>query len=252
MLNGLDLFSGIGGLSIALVPWVRPVAYCENDRYAQGVLLSRMADGSIPAAPIWDDVRTLRWDRDLPRVDIVYGGFPCQDISIAGAGAGLDGQRSGLFFEIVRIVREVRPSYVFLENVTAIAFRGLDRVAGELAALGFDCRWDMLRACDVGAPQERERWWLLAHADGAGLQESRPIADQEGARYQTASSATERCLQGAFWLPATAELRRVSDGIRPSTHRLRALGNAVVPAQAREAFCRLMGIVDSSAKETFF
>lgn len=92
MLNGLDLFSGIGGLTLALAPWVRPVAYCENDRYAQSVLLSRISSGDLPNAPIWDDVRTLKaWD--IPNVDIVYGGFPCQDVSVAGARAGLDGER---------------------------------------------------------------------------------------------------------------------------------------------------------------
>jgi hypothetical protein len=93
MLNGLDLFSGIGGITLALSPWVTPVAYCENKSYAQRVLVSRMADGSLPKAPIWDDVRTLRGDM-LPAVDIIYGGFPCQDISIAGRGKGLEGERA--------------------------------------------------------------------------------------------------------------------------------------------------------------
>src|SRR5690606_10421534 len=130
MLRGLDLFSGIGGLTLALAPWVRPVAYCENDRYATAVLLSRMRTGDLPCAPIWDDVRTLRGDM-LPSVDIIYGGFPCQDISCAGRGAGLAGGRSGLFFEIARLARELRPRFVFLENVPAITTRGLGDVLGE-------------------------------------------------------------------------------------------------------------------------
>jgi hypothetical protein len=96
--NGLDLFSGIGGITLALSPWVRPVAYCENDRYAQAILLSRQASGDLPIAPIWDDIRTLTYSiLPVVKIDIIYGGFPCQDISVAGLGAGLEGKRSGLF-----------------------------------------------------------------------------------------------------------------------------------------------------------
>ena len=106
MLYGLDLFSGIGGITKALEGYVVPVAYCENDRYAQGVLLSRMGDGDLPRAPIWDDVRTLKSEM-LPAIDIIYGGFPCQDISVAGRGGGLDAERSGLFFEVARLVGDI-------------------------------------------------------------------------------------------------------------------------------------------------
>jgi DNA (cytosine-5)-methyltransferase 1 len=168
MLNGLDLFSGIGGLSIALGEWVRPIAYCENDCYAQGVLLSRMAAGDIPRAPIWDDVRTLK-GQDLPQIDILYGGFPCQDISVAGNGKGLEGERSGLFFEIVRLAQEIRPKFLFLENSPAIRTRGLDRVGKELARLGYDCRWGIVSAEEMGAPHERARWFLLAYSLGQQL-----------------------------------------------------------------------------------
>ncbi len=179
----------------------------------------------------------------LARPDIVFGGFPCQDISIASPNPqGLEGERSGLFFEIARLVREIRPSFIFLENVAAIAFRGLDRVAGALAALGYDCRWDMLRASDVGALHRRERWWLLAHSDGERLPESGPQPRAASSGHSAPSAAIERCVKGAFWLPAAAELCRIPDGIRPATHRLRALGNAVVSAQAHEAFLRLSGL----------
>jgi DNA (cytosine-5)-methyltransferase 1 len=164
MLNGLDLFSGIGGIGIALSDWVRTVAYCERERYAQGVLLSRMQSGEIDTAPIWDDVTTLRGDM-LPRIDIIFGGFPCQDLSVAGAGKGLDGERSGLFFEIVRLAKELRPVFLFLENVPAIRSRGLDAVLKELTALGYDCRWTVISAASIGAPHKRERWFLLAHSN---------------------------------------------------------------------------------------
>jgi DNA (cytosine-5)-methyltransferase 1 len=171
MLNGLDLFSGIGALTLALATRVRPVAYCESDRYAQSVLLSRMRDGSLPSAPIWDDVRTLRGYELSKTIDIIYGGFPCQDISVAGDGGGLEGSRSGLFFEVVRLARDLRPRFLFLENVPALTVRGLDRVLLELVALGFDCRWTIVSAAEVGAPHLRERIWIAAHANGNGVRE---------------------------------------------------------------------------------
>ena len=175
MLNGLDLFSGIGGIALALAGWVRPVAYCEIDRYAQGELVSKMGAGALPVAPIWDDVRTL--DRgiiaghtkgahdDGESIDIITGGFPCQDISVAGTGAGLDGERSSLFWEIVRLTGDLRPAFVFLENVPAITTRGGVEVVGAFTALGYDCRWCVVSAANVGANHKRERWFLLAHAN---------------------------------------------------------------------------------------
>lgn len=162
MLNGLDLFSGIGGITLALSPWVKPIAYCENDRYAQAVLLSRMHDGHLPWAPIWDDVQTLGRDLLPPHIDIVYGGFPCQDISVAGAGRGLAGKRSGLFFEVLRLATEIRPALLFLENVPAIRTRGAAAVCESLAAIGYDLRWDVVSAEEIGAPHKRQRWFLLA------------------------------------------------------------------------------------------
>jgi DNA (cytosine-5)-methyltransferase 1 len=160
---GLDLFSGIGGITKALSQWVVPVTYCERDRWAAGVLLSCMQSRELPAAPIWADVSTLRGSM-LPQVDIIYGGFPCQDISVAGTGKGLGGQRSGLFFEIVRLAEEIKPTFIFLENVPAIRTRGLDIVIQELTKGGYDCRWTMLSAEEIGANHKRERWFLLAHA----------------------------------------------------------------------------------------
>lgn len=175
MMNGLDLFSGIGGLTLALEPWVRPIAYCENDRHAQGVLLSRMREGAIASAPIWDDVQTLRADEIPGPVDIIYGGFPCQDISAAGRGAGLEGKRSGLFFEVIRLTDELRPTFVFLENVPAIRTRGLDTVVKEFSGLGYDCRWTLLSASELGAPHIRKRWWLMASNSN-----SRAIGNEQG------------------------------------------------------------------------
>lgn len=163
MLYGLDLFSGIGGITLALSEWVKPIAYCEIEPYAQKVLLSRMSQGQLPIAPIWDDVRSLS-ARDLPKVDIIYGGFPCQDISIAGRKAGIAKEtRSGLFYEIMRLTDELKPSFLFLENVPNIRNQGLDKVLQEITDRGFNCRWGILSAAEVGAWHQRKRWWLFAY-----------------------------------------------------------------------------------------
>lgn len=159
----MDLFSGIGGITLALSEWVRPIAYCDIEPYSQQVLLSRMLEGKLPRAPIWNDVTTLR-GTDLPKVDIIYGGFPCQDISVAGIGKGLEGKRSGLFFEIMRLAKEIKPKFLFLENVPAITSRGLETVIREINEIGYDARWCCLSAAEVGANHKRERWWLLAYS----------------------------------------------------------------------------------------
>ena len=169
ILNGLDLFSGYGGITVALSEYVRPVVYCEIERYAQGILLSRMASGELPKAPVWDDVTTLDGFK-LPRIDIIYGGFPCQDISVAGHGKGLEGERSGLVSEIFRLLDETKAPFVFLENVPNIRTKGAETVSKELAARGYDCRWCCVSAGDVGAPHQRKRWFLLAHSKSKGAE----------------------------------------------------------------------------------
>jgi DNA (cytosine-5)-methyltransferase 1 len=275
VLNGLDLFSGIGGLTLALAPWVRPVAYCENDRYAQSVLLSKMGSGELPSAPIWDDVTTMRGDA-LRNIDIVYGGFPCQDVSLAGARKGLDGERTGLFREAIRLIRECKPQFVFFENVPGIR-RYVPSVRGELEALGYDCRDGFLSAAEVGANHIRNRWWLLAHANGRRTHAKQELAQEckseakpsrDGTKEPLADSTSERLEKGLRlnggisegarptgkpmsgcddwysreWWGTEPQLARVVDGIPHRAHRIKGLGNAVVPAQAREAFKRLVGL----------
>lgn len=251
MLNGLDLFSGIGGITLALEPWVRPIAYCENDRYAQSVLLSKMGTGNLPTAPIWDDVRSLSASF-LPPVDIVTGGFPCQDISVAGTGKGLEGKRSGLFFEIIRLCRDIRPTFVFLENVPAITVRGLDQVVLEFTALGYNCRWTVVSAEEVGAPHLRERWFILANTNNPGCFRKNELQTNTG----RSSSLQQRSNSFDFFSNKSCfgdftgtseghikpEICGTGDGIPHRSHRLRGLGNAVVPLQARTAFQRLMGL----------
>jgi DNA (cytosine-5)-methyltransferase 1 len=162
-LKALDLFSGIGGNSLALGDVVETIAYCERDNHAQAVLLSRMKDGLLDTVPIFSDVTALT-AVDLPdKPDIIVAGFPCQDISVAGKGEGIrEGNRSGLFYQIMRLTDEIQPQFLFLENVPAIRTRGLDIVLRELTQRGYDCRWTMLSAAQVGANHKRERWFLLA------------------------------------------------------------------------------------------
>lgn len=159
----LHLFAGAGGGILGgMLLGHTPVGAVEIDPFARAVLEARQADGSLPDFPIYEDVRAFDGTAWRDRVDIIAGGFPCQDLSCAGKGAGIDGARSGLWWEMLRVIREARPRYVFLENVPAITGRGLDRVLGSLADLGFDAEWCVLSAADVGAPHLRKRWWCLA------------------------------------------------------------------------------------------
>lgn len=253
MLNGLDLFSGIGGITLALDRIVRPIAYCEADKYCQAVLLSRMRDGSIPSAPIWDNVETLQ-AANLPKeIDIISTGFPCQDISIAGTGKGLEGKRSGLYSHVLRLTCEIQPSFVFLESVPAITLRGLERITMDFVSLGYDFRWTIVSAQEIGAAHIRERWFGVAHSDRLRLwQERRP---REQKRQNKRKREVEPDMQSSSRDTSESSSRKIeprvfraNDGIPHSIHRNRALGNAVVPLQAREAFKRLIGAKDALKK----
>lgn len=251
-LNGLDLFSGIGGISVALSEWVNTVAYCEQDRYAQSVLLSRMADGSIDRAPIWDNIASLKGTM-LPSIDIVFGGFPCQDLSIAGLGKGLDGERSSLFFEIIRLVKEVESTFVFLENVPAIRTRGLLQVVTAFTEVGYDCRWTCVTASSVGALHKRERWFLLAYAKcnrGRPVPTTEPLASNESKKlFRENRKARPNDFKksgdlGKSHWEAEPSVGRVVDGFPNRVDRIKCLGNAVVPLQAKKAFKMLAGIYE--------
>jgi DNA (cytosine-5)-methyltransferase 1 len=167
-LRTLHLFAGAGGGIFAdLLLGHQPVCAVEIDEYCQQVLSARQKDGHLPWFPIFDDVTQFDGRPWRGLVDIVAGGFPCQDISAAGKGAGIEGERSGLWSEFARVIGEVRPRYAFIENSPMLVVRGLDRVLADLAKMGMSARWGVLGAADVGAPHLREGIWIVAHSGRA-------------------------------------------------------------------------------------
>lgn len=290
----LSLFSGIGGLDLGVHRALRglgfnprTICYVEGEAFCCAALAAQMEAGTLDAAPIWGDVRTFDGCPWRGAVDLVVGGFPCQDLSVAGKQRGLvAGERSALWFEFARIIREVDPRWVFVENVPQLrAEKNFVPFLVSLAEAGFDACWTTLRAADVGAPHRRERVFILAHAPSARWQAPRQRRDkyaraESEARSGAVAHADRTRLEGwgepeprspnqlpawppspeddAEWQRIIAEfpwlapalesdVRRVVDGVpawldaamRHRTDRLRALGNAVVPAQAAQAFLAL-------------
>ncbi len=224
--NVLDLFSGIGGFSLGLErAGMRTVAFCEIDPFCQRVLAKHW-----PGVPIFDDIRKLKGPHLIGRVngslittvDVICGGFPCQDISAAGNLAGIDGGRSGLWSEYARIIRELRPRHVIVENVSDLRSRGLGNVLGDLESLGFDAEWHCIPASAVDLPHARERIWIVAHCYGLRkLQQGWGLREKRG-RYRNRSEAID-------WVLSGGGILRSNDGVPAGLDRIAALGNAVVP-----------------------
>jgi DNA (cytosine-5)-methyltransferase 1 len=295
MLRVLDLFSGIGGFAIGLekTNGFQTVAFCEMDPFCHQVLKKHW-----PETPIYDDVKTLTQERlqaDGITVDVICGGFPCQDISAAGRGAGLAGERSGLWFEFHRLIKEIKPRYAIIENVSALRSRGLDKVLWSLAEIGYDAEWHCIPASSIGAPHQRDRIWIMAYPQCRGQQEgnvcfkrsdgralskgetvvspesntpSSSLADTSRVQQHVSKNDTEvsgassskfrdgsstynvadangaqregRCLSSRVfekyansssngWWETEPNVGRVAYGVPVWAHRLRVLGNAVVP-----------------------
>ena len=224
-LKVLDLFSGIGGFSLGLerTGGFETVAVCEIDPFCRRVLATRW-----PTARQYHDVRTLNADilaGDGIAVDIIVGGFPCQDISAAGARTGLAGTRSGLWSEFGRLIGELRPRGVIVENSPELLDNGFGDVLGTLASLGYDAQWDCIPASAFGAPHDRDRVWIIAYPqEVARLHE--PDLRQELRRWLSNDNhpwATDA------WDAPEAAVCRVDDGIPHRVDRTGACGNAVIP-----------------------
>ena len=268
-MNELALFAGAGGgiLGGHLLGW-RTVCAVEWEPYAACVLVARQNDDILPPFPIWDDVQTFDGRPWRGIVDVISGGFPCQDISAAGRGAGIEGTRSGMWGQMARIIGEVRPRYVYVENSPMLTSRGLHRVLGDLASLGFNARWGVVSASDVGAPHQRDRIWIVANSTGSrrdegGLQVKRSngcslgsgsstepvkssspsafVADSDSTQREgnkrTKRSVEERTFIGkSSWWDVEPDVGRVANGVAARVDRLKAIGNGQVPLVAATAW----------------
>ncbi len=183
MLKVLDLFSGIGGFSLGLerTGGFETVAFCEIEDYPRNVLAKHWPD-----VPCYEDVKMITKERleqdEIGQIDVICGGFPCQDISAAGKGAGLAGERSGLWFEYARIIREVGPRWVIIENVSTLRGRGLSVVLQNLSEIGYDAEWHCITAASVGAPHRRDRVWIITYPSSPQLKrhQGRVLREQKG------------------------------------------------------------------------
>ena len=262
-----DLFSGIGGFSLGLerAGGFKTQWFVEIDPYCQRVLAKHW-----PHVPRYGDIKAIDWGA-VPRVDVLCGGFPCQDISLAGKGAGLAGDRSRLWFEYAKAIAALRPRYVLIENVSALRSRGLDQVLGSLAALGYDAEWHCIPACAVGAPHRRDRVWIIAYAQSDRTQrgtfqqrgaivgddgDTQFVADSASARSQghrgeceLGEGESEMQISRSGWWQSEPDVGRVAHGVPARVDRLRGLGNAIVPQVATFLGERILAYDQSRTRE---
>ena len=243
----LDLFSGIGGFSLGLErAGMETIAFCEFDEHAQKVLRKHWPD-----VPIHSDIRELNAKQYRGTVDVICGGFPCQDLSTAGKQVGFSGERSSLYGEMLRVIGECMPRYAIFENVTGLLTGDSGRWFGQflydLAQIGFDAEWHCVSASDIGAQHHRDRVWVIAYPCGSrskvGL--ARQNVRQEGDTRISINLSNEirraRRKPGMEGWSIEPNVGRVANGVPNRAHRLKQLGNAVVP-QIPEAIGRaIMG-----------
>jgi DNA (cytosine-5)-methyltransferase 1 len=245
-MNELALFAGAGGgiLGGHLLGW-RTVCAVEWEPYPASVLAARQNDGFLPPFPIWDDVQTFDGKPWRGIVDVVSGGFPCQDISAAGGGAGIEGERSGMWREMARIICEVRPKFVFVENSPMLTSRGLGRVLGDLAKMGFDARWGVLGAADVGGPHQRDRIWIVANSRSNRLDvtvnrnhflRKRTIYSHQQNNRKNIWNEAQCCVSFDDWKSYATQFLGMDDGLANRVDRLKAIGNGQVSEVARRSW----------------
>lgn len=284
-MNGLALCAGVAGLDIGISlaePDYRAVCYVEREAYAAAVLVTRMADGCLAPAPVWDDLESFDGRPWRGKIQVITSGFPCQPFSCAGKRRGLADER-WLWPHIERIIRQVRPQIVFLENVPQIRNQALGLILSSLAALGFDAEWDLFSAAGSGAPHLRRRFFLLAaqpkrigcrpwawgdlerdpvqsvqRRPGPGKNSSavemanatkwqfmRRQRPQNDVTDKTGSQTSTDAIQRTWWA-IEPPLGRVANGVAHRVDRLRACGNGVVPQVAARAWtvlkARLLGV----------
>lgn len=241
-MNELGLFAGAGGglLASKLLKW-NTIGAVEIEKYPREILLQRQRDGILEKFPIWDDVRTFDGKPWRGLVDIISGGFPCQDISSAGTGKGLEGERSGLWFEFARIIKEIKPKFAFIENSPLLRIRGLEVVLQGLAEMGYDARWCTLGYRHISGCHRRDRMFILAHSNNAGvqrLQSPRSISSfrPRGMCRSTFLHAVKESPYGRCASLPQPLLCRGDDGLSKRVDRIKAIGNAQVPSVAATAW----------------
>ena len=215
-----SLFSGIGGFELGLerTGGFKTVWQCEIDPFCLKVLAKHWPD-----VKRFTDIKRMGVDEEIPCVDVICGGFPCQDISCAGKGAGIHAERSGLWWEMLRIVRLVRPRFVLVENVAALLNRGLDEVLGSLAESGYDAEWACVPAAAIGAPHFRDRTFIISY----------PVCQRfEGNKSIAYTRLPRSAIFSRAWCSESPPVR-VANGVPARMDRLRALGNAIVPQCAQ-------------------